>query len=70
MKFLLLIALLFFLCLSVCGCSELTGDGRVYSMRYGQAYCTSKQWSECGLTLSGCTDGRVYYCMTDVAVKE
>ncbi len=52
-------------------CKTAQGDtGKVYSMRYGQAYCTNARWSHCGLELSGCTDGRVYYCMTDVAVKE
>lgn len=69
-KLLLLIGLMLFMLLSLCSCSEVTSDGKVYSMRYGQAYCTSASVYYCGVTLRGCTDGRVYYCMTDVAVKE
>ncbi len=65
--------------LVVCGCwlapailfsTTTKQPERVYYTRYGAALCQDMQQTDCGITLTKCHNGRVYYCLNDVSYEE
>lgn len=45
-------------------------DMKIYYIKYGTVACAEISGGACGITLRKCTDGRQYYCMQDVAMKD
>jgi hypothetical protein len=45
-------------------------EERIYYMAFGSVYCNHVRITECGVNLSQCGDGRLYYCMQNVAWED